>query len=170
MIDNKKFGTPASPAWINPNCIGRRAHAIIASSLFGKTPSFWPALVRDVSHHLRLARDSIDLRRLLPEYGRKNTHFLVTVVEPEGSRLLLSGLLLHDPEETMRILAGTVFALCLAAGPAVGKDWKEYDYPEQGVAIQFPAKPEAMKVDLRLDLRQGSSVVRDFGRRRSRHL
>ena len=45
----------------------------------------------------------------------------------------------------MRILAGTVFALCLAAGPAVGEDWKEYDYPEQGVAIQFPAKPEAMK-------------------------
>ena len=45
----------------------------------------------------------------------------------------------------MRILAGTVFALCLAAGPAVGEDWKEYDYPEQAVAIQFPAKPEAMK-------------------------
>ena len=45
----------------------------------------------------------------------------------------------------MRILAGTVFALFLAAGPAVAADWTEYDYPDQGVAIQFPAKPEAMK-------------------------
>jgi hypothetical protein len=43
----------------------------------------------------------------------------------------------------MRILAGTAFALFLAAGPAAAEDWKEYDYPDHGVAIQFPAKPEA---------------------------
>jgi hypothetical protein len=45
----------------------------------------------------------------------------------------------------MRILAGTAFTLFLAAGPAAAEDWKEYDYPDQGVAIQFPAKPEAIK-------------------------
>ena len=45
----------------------------------------------------------------------------------------------------MRILAGTVFAVFLTAGPAVAEDWSEYDYPDQGVAIQFPAKPQAMK-------------------------
>lgn len=45
----------------------------------------------------------------------------------------------------MRLLPGTVFALFLATGPAAAEDWKEYDYPDQGVAIQFPAKPEAMK-------------------------
>jgi hypothetical protein len=45
----------------------------------------------------------------------------------------------------MRILAGTVFALFLAAGPAAAEDWKEYNYPALGVAIQFPAEPEAMK-------------------------
>ena len=45
----------------------------------------------------------------------------------------------------MRILAGTVFALFLAAGPALAEDWNEYNYPDHGVAIQFPAKPESMK-------------------------
>ena len=45
----------------------------------------------------------------------------------------------------MRILAGTIFALFLAAGPAAAEDWKEYEYPDQGVAIQFPVKPEAMR-------------------------
>jgi hypothetical protein len=45
----------------------------------------------------------------------------------------------------MRILAGTVFALFLAAGPGVAADWTEYDYPDQGLAIQFPAQPEVMK-------------------------
>jgi len=44
----------------------------------------------------------------------------------------------------MRSLFGTVFALFLVAGPAAAEDWKEYDYRDQGVAIQFPAKPEAM--------------------------
>jgi hypothetical protein len=45
----------------------------------------------------------------------------------------------------MRIIAGAVFALFLAAGPAVAEEWNEYDYPDQGVAIQFPVKPQAMK-------------------------
>lgn len=45
----------------------------------------------------------------------------------------------------MRILAGVVFALFLGAGPTAAEDWKEYNYPDQGVAIQFPAKPEATK-------------------------
>src|SRR6516225_4863708 len=71
--------------------------------------------------------------------------FLVTAIEPKGSRLLLSGPPIRDPEETMRILAGTVLALFLAAGPAGAEDWKEYSYPDHGVAIQFPAKPEAVK-------------------------
>ena len=43
----------------------------------------------------------------------------------------------------MRILAFIVFALLLAARPASA--WEEYKYLDQGVAIQFPAKPEAMK-------------------------
>ena len=45
----------------------------------------------------------------------------------------------------MRILACIGFALLLGAGPAVAEDWKEYNYPDQGVAIQFPAMPKAMK-------------------------
>jgi hypothetical protein len=48
-------------------------------------------------------------------------------------------------EGTMRILACIGFALLLGAGPAVAEDWKEYNYPDQGVAIQFPAMPKAMK-------------------------
>jgi hypothetical protein len=43
----------------------------------------------------------------------------------------------------MRILALTIFALLLAAGPASA--WEEYKYLDQGVAIQFPAKPQATK-------------------------
>src|SRR5436853_910925 len=43
----------------------------------------------------------------------------------------------------MRILVVIVFALLLGAGPASA--WEEYNYPDQGVAIQFPAKPQAMK-------------------------
>jgi hypothetical protein len=46
-------------------------------------------------------------------------------------------------EETMRILAVLMFALFLGAGPASA--WEEYVYLDQGVAIQFPAKPQAMK-------------------------
>jgi hypothetical protein len=43
----------------------------------------------------------------------------------------------------MRILVLIVFALFLCAGPASA--WQEYVYLDQGVAIQFPAKPQAMK-------------------------
>jgi hypothetical protein len=42
----------------------------------------------------------------------------------------------------MRI-AFILFALVLGAGPASA--WEEYLYLDQGVAIQFPAKPQAMK-------------------------
>ncbi len=43
----------------------------------------------------------------------------------------------------MRILAFVAFALSLAERPASA--WEEYKYLDQGVAIQFPAKPQAMK-------------------------
>ena len=43
----------------------------------------------------------------------------------------------------MRILAFIMFSLFLNAGPASA--WEEYVYLDQGVAIQFPVKPEAMK-------------------------
>src|SRR5262245_39771061 len=46
-------------------------------------------------------------------------------------------------EETMRILAFIILALFLGAGPASA--WEEYIYLDQGVAIQFPAKPAATK-------------------------
>ena len=43
----------------------------------------------------------------------------------------------------MRLLAFLTLALFLGAGRASA--WQEYVYLDQGVAIQFPAKPEAMK-------------------------
>jgi hypothetical protein len=43
----------------------------------------------------------------------------------------------------MRIFAFGMLALFLGAGPASA--WEEYTYLDQGVAIQFPAKPQAMK-------------------------
>ncbi len=43
----------------------------------------------------------------------------------------------------MRILALVVLALVLGAGPASA--WEEYVYLDQGVAIQFPVKPQAAK-------------------------
>ena len=43
----------------------------------------------------------------------------------------------------MRIFAFVVFALFLGASPASA--WREYLYLDQGVAIQFPAAPKAMK-------------------------
>ena len=43
----------------------------------------------------------------------------------------------------MRSLAVIVFALVLGVGPASA--WQEYVYLDQGVAIQFPAKPEVKK-------------------------
>jgi hypothetical protein len=50
---------------------------------------------------------------------------------------------MHDPEATMRLLAFVIFALFVGAGPASA--WEEYKYLDQNVAIQFPAKPQAMK-------------------------
>ncbi|HMA71169.1 MAG TPA: hypothetical protein VKP67_06740 [Xanthobacteraceae bacterium] len=43
----------------------------------------------------------------------------------------------------MRILTFVMLALLLAAGRASA--WEEYKYLDQGVAIQFPAKPQAME-------------------------
>jgi hypothetical protein len=43
----------------------------------------------------------------------------------------------------MRIFAFILFALVLGTGPASA--WTEYNYPDQAVAIQFPAKPQTMK-------------------------
>ena len=43
----------------------------------------------------------------------------------------------------MRRVAFILFALVLGAGPAAA--WQEYIYLDQGVAIQFPATPQAMK-------------------------
>ena len=43
----------------------------------------------------------------------------------------------------MRLVPVIMFALFLAANPASA--WQEYVYLEQGVAIQFPAQPQASK-------------------------
>jgi hypothetical protein len=43
----------------------------------------------------------------------------------------------------MRILAIIMFALVLGAGPVSA--WEEYKDLDQGVAIQFPTEPQAMK-------------------------
>jgi hypothetical protein len=43
----------------------------------------------------------------------------------------------------MRVIALIVFALFLGAGPASA--WTEYVYLDQGVAIQFPVEPQAVK-------------------------
>src|SRR6185295_4212772 len=43
----------------------------------------------------------------------------------------------------MRNFAAIAFVLCLGAGPASA--WEEFIYLDQGVAIQFPATPQAMK-------------------------
>ena len=43
----------------------------------------------------------------------------------------------------MRLLAFLTLALCLGAAPASA--WQEYVYLDQGVAIQFPVAPQAMK-------------------------
>jgi hypothetical protein len=43
----------------------------------------------------------------------------------------------------MRSLLFIVFAVVFCANNASA--WEEYDYPDQGVAIQFPAKPQAVK-------------------------
>ena len=54
-----------------------------------------------------------------------------------------TGLKNDHPGVTMRILVFIVLALLLTVGPASA--WEEYKSLDQGVAIQFPAKPEAMK-------------------------
>ena len=43
----------------------------------------------------------------------------------------------------MRLIAAVLVALFVGAAPAFA--WTEYIYPDQGVAIQFPAKPQAAK-------------------------
>jgi hypothetical protein len=48
-------------------------------------------------------------------------------------------------EEPMRALALIIFVFALVLGAAPAMAWEEYNYPDQGVAIQFPAKPQAMK-------------------------
>src|SRR5215471_21041286 len=50
---------------------------------------------------------------------------------------------MNDPEQAMRIFAFVVFALFLGTGP--GRAWQEYIYLDQGVAIQFPVAPKAMR-------------------------
>src|SRR5712672_1460391 len=47
------------------------------------------------------------------------------------------------PETPMRFFSCIICALFLSAGPASA--WEEYIYLDQGVAIQFPVKPQAMK-------------------------
>jgi hypothetical protein len=46
-------------------------------------------------------------------------------------------------EEAMRALAFIISALLLSAGPVSA--WQEYIYLDQGVAIQFPSKPNVAK-------------------------
>jgi len=43
----------------------------------------------------------------------------------------------------MRMFSFVLFVLCFCAGPA--SSWTEYNYLDQGVAIQFPGKPEAKR-------------------------
>jgi hypothetical protein len=53
----------------------------------------------------------------------------------------------------MRIPAFIMLALFLGSGPASA--WEEYIYLDQGVAIQFPAKPQAMKSTYNSTLAKG---------------
>jgi hypothetical protein len=53
----------------------------------------------------------------------------------------------------MRILAFIMLALVLGAGPASA--WSEYVYLDQGVAIQFPARPQAAKATYDSTLAKG---------------
>ena len=55
----------------------------------------------------------------------------------------------------MRLLALVMFALVFGVGPASA--WDEYVYLNQGVAIQFPAKPQAMKAAYDAVLAKGLS-------------
>jgi len=53
----------------------------------------------------------------------------------------------------MRIFVFIIFAIFLGAGPASA--WQEYIYLDQGVAIQFPAKPVATKAAYNSALAKG---------------
>ena len=57
----------------------------------------------------------------------------------------------------MRLLAFALFALFVGTGPAAA--WEEYIYLDQGVAIQFPAKPQAMKSTYDTVLARGLSSM-----------
>jgi len=63
----------------------------------------------------------------------------------------------NDPEAAMRILAFTMLALVLGAGPASA--WNEYVYLDQGVAIQFPARPQAAKATYDSTLAKGLAAM-----------
>jgi hypothetical protein len=43
----------------------------------------------------------------------------------------------------MRLLALVILTLALIGGPASAQTWQEYIYLDRGVAIQFPAQPQA---------------------------
>jgi hypothetical protein len=57
----------------------------------------------------------------------------------------------------MRIFAVIMFALFLRPGPASA--WDEYIYLDQGVAIQFPTKPQAMKSTYDSTLAKGLAAM-----------
>jgi hypothetical protein len=63
------------------------------------------------------------------------------MIEPLESRLYDH--MSQSREETMRILGFIILALVLGVGPASA--WEEYKYPDQEVAIQFPATPTSAK-------------------------
>ena len=53
----------------------------------------------------------------------------------------------------MRLIAALAFALSLATTQAWA--WTEYNYPDQGVAIQFPVTPQAQKSSYDTTLAKG---------------
>ncbi len=61
-------------------------------------------------------------------------------------------------EEIMRNLALLAVALFLAAGPA-SAGFEEYNYPGEGVAIQFPAKPTAAQSTYKSILAKGLTAI-----------
>jgi hypothetical protein len=62
---------------------------------------------------------------------------------PVGFPACYKSLIHHSPEATMRLYSFVLFMLCLGAGSASA--WTEYNYLDQGVAIQFPVKPTEQK-------------------------
>jgi hypothetical protein len=47
---------------------------------------------------------------------------------------------------TIRILAAVAACACAVAAPAVAADWKQYRYPDEGFAVEFPAPPAAKEL------------------------